>query len=609
MAHRHMHYRALAGLGAIALLASGLSGCATYGGGPGFVATPVYIATLDPSGLKKQTLVAGRPTVLTFSIGQPDPANIIRAEQAVVNPSILNSTEEVPLVVTLNCLVCSGNSLQMAPIIYYPKRTRSTPASFQLTPRNLDVPRHGHIVIDVARNAVPVDHFVIDIEVVSANTLPTTSEQATQIFLNPRGLASADDASTNVGIGDAAGGVDVVLTLKQSRQGPLAVVLQPLSSRAIQILGPKLGNTPFREFPTRLLTINDLDRVVKDAYLRLHRTLSPGDVSSSETAQPLDDKSGYVDAGRHLYDYLFNTADKHLLNLIRLLEQSSPVTNPYRLQIVTQGFYLPWQLLIPLGGSIDQAWGFTFEIAVLPPVLSPGPLPGRMMTPHIGKTASATAYLQYHTANLNRDDWASTLGDEFYSFLEAKVGSSQFVATQKGNEFVRTLASAGSLVEFVIAFTHGSSGTQFARDSAGNLILRVEEAGPRLLLGTDNVRPFDLDRLRESAPRDNADDPILRQRPFVLLNACETGTAGASPTVSSDFPGAWLNLGARGVITTEAPVDMFQGYAFTKKLVTALLDGEKAISALRRLRSESIRDGSPFGLLYSYYGSPWAALK
>jgi CHAT domain-containing protein len=91
--------------------------------------------------------------------------------------------------------------------------------------------------------------------------------------------------------------------------------------------------------------------------------------------------------------------------------------------------------------------------------------------------------------------------------------------------------------------------------------------------------------------------------PLVILNACETGSA--NPLYTSYFAGAFLKLGARGVVATECPVPDTFAAAFAKQLYAHLLSGRPLGASLLAARRHFLdQDHNPAGLLYAMYAPP-----
>lgn len=116
-------------------------------------------------------------------------------------------------------------------------------------------------------------------------------------------------------------------------------------------------------------------------------------------------------------------------------------------------------------------------------------------------------------------------------------------------------------------------------------------------------------------------DPLVIQgseltrdnRPFVFLNACQVGTAGAFLSEYGGMPGAFLSEGCSGYVAPLWNVDDTVARRFATEFYAAVLEsGTPVAETLRALRS---RFGSEWGgntatpLAYVFYGHPELALS
>ncbi len=116
-------------------------------------------------------------------------------------------------------------------------------------------------------------------------------------------------------------------------------------------------------------------------------------------------------------------------------------------------------------------------------------------------------------------------------------------------------------------------------------------------------------------------DPIVvqgseltrRNRPFVFLNACQVGTAGAFLSDYGGMPGAFLSEGCTGYVAPLWNVDDTVAKDFATEFYAAVLDnGTPVAEALRALRSRfgtewSGNTATP--LAYVFYGHPELSLS
>jgi hypothetical protein len=109
---------------------------------------PVYNALFSPvASLSPLVLDDHKPTSITFYIGPKHTENVISPREQQVSPNI-NKRADTALMVTMKCLVCLENSLQIQPIQYSGSQGRSTSATFDIVP-NRDATENkegfGHI--------------------------------------------------------------------------------------------------------------------------------------------------------------------------------------------------------------------------------------------------------------------------------------------------------------------------------------------------------------------------------------------------------------------------------------------------------------------------------
>ncbi len=95
----------------------------------------------------------------------------------------------------------------------------------------------------------------------------------------------------------------------------------------------------------------------------------------------------------------------------------------------------------------------------------------------------------------------------------------------------------------------------------------------------------------------------IKHKPFVILNACLTGTI--SPLYTSNWAALFWERGARGVLATEFHVPDSFAAVFTEELYEHFLSGEPIGKALLATRHHFWRaQHNPLGLAYALYSSP-----
>lgn len=95
----------------------------------------------------------------------------------------------------------------------------------------------------------------------------------------------------------------------------------------------------------------------------------------------------------------------------------------------------------------------------------------------------------------------------------------------------------------------------------------------------------------------------LQGSPLVFLNACETGNV--RPEYALFFSKQFLQCGARAVVATHCEVPDRFASAFAERFYRRFLDGEPAgASLLATRRAFAVEDRNPLGLVYGLFGPP-----
>ena len=94
-----------------------------------------------------------------------------------------------------------------------------------------------------------------------------------------------------------------------------------------------------------------------------------------------------------------------------------------------------------------------------------------------------------------------------------------------------------------------------------------------------------------------------KNNPFVILNACLTGTI--SPLYASNWASLFWEHGARGILATEFHVPDWFGAAFSEEFYKHFLASEPIGEALLTTRRYFLEEkNNPLGLAYALYSSP-----
>ena len=252
------------------------------------------------------------------------------------------------------------------------------------------------------------------------------------------------------------------------------------------------------------------------------------------------------------------------------------------IQIPSEDFFIPWELLYdgPLGAHVDASyfWGMRYIVSrALIQEARPGDIASpiiRSECPHIGLIADS--------------ELEHVVGKEIpalKSLHDQKRISLLLLRPLKIDQRYDELEYLGRFLrEEELEIVH--------------LACHAREKKPKsqsYLLVSEN---FDI-----SIEDFGVQEFIIKHNPFVILNACLTGTI--SPLYTSNWAALFWGRGARGVLATELHVPDWFAAAFTEELYKHFLSGKpigEALLATRRYFWK--KQQNPLGLAYALYSSP-----
>jgi hypothetical protein len=282
-------------------------------------------------------------------------------------------------------------------------------------------------------------------------------------------------------------------------------------------------------------------------------------------------------AGRDAFNSIFKHRD---LAVIRDLLTRNRKVN---IQIVTEGFFLPWELLYSavLDKSLDYKnfWGMNYIISR---VIAYGDHPGTRVSPEMIVASRPRVGLLFnsdleHVVTHERP-YFKRLADQHKILLD-ELGPLYLDHKPQGmREFQEFWQRRFHVVHFAChAF--------------------YEDQSPRLsyvLLTRDF--PITLQEM-------DAYGMTIDSYPLVVMNACETGNL--NPLYTSHFAASFLESGARGVVATDCAVSDAFAAEFAGELYARLLAGKPLGESLLAVRQHFLKNrNDPSGLLYSMYASP-----
>jgi hypothetical protein len=580
---------------------------------------PVYNALFSPTPANKPThLLNGKKSELRFYIGPKDERNALSIGQWTVNPGILKDADNVPLTVTMTCMVCRLNRVQSRVITFSGKDQKSSEARFSFVPTASLAKKDRRILVDVMSRGVELNHLAITVQIDSVGT-----EEQTTVAKEPKIL--------NFGgwnVPEQPGEVpDLILTLGRDGDGSINLKIEPVLEELAKKLGNQyLDNGEFRTFKTNLT-----DAVMQAALQKTSVTLrgfvdQENDALQKVLAQSVggaqdinfdgqvqmgtdDEKTvlaSFFALGSFAYYKLFREGGSALGDIADKLDSLSSAGRPLRVLIRSNGIGFPWQLLHndrDVDQRADGFWGFRYAITAdyLGRAYG-GPLPSAFDRDN----ADYSVFGEYR-ASPGEAPVVAVLAQRQAAYFQANWKSTNFATADSSQTFLDSIRQHRGAIDFLMVYAHGSSGSIITKLPNGTLVIEDEAAGPRMMFSqTENMLPYDLEGLPVGTVLNG--EAYLSRQPIILLNACDTGSSALGrDTKRLTLPVAFLDIGARGVVATEAPVWNIFAYQFGNELISQIVTGSPVGSSLLAVRKKFLDSyNNPFGLLYSYYGSAGA---
>jgi hypothetical protein len=252
------------------------------------------------------------------------------------------------------------------------------------------------------------------------------------------------------------------------------------------------------------------------------------------------------------------------------------------IQITTEDFFLPWELLYPENlnnpRSYNNFWGANFIISR---IVEQDLGPGAFVPPEIFSSSLPRLGL----LTCQELEYVKKQEIPFFEHLEAeriiKLSKLRILNPNDWREELKTFKLfLGSSLHIAHFACHAC----------------CDQKDPYLshIILSDNfhISIQDLDGI----------EAVLKDNPLVILNACETGSL--NPLYTSFFAKYLLKYGARGVVATECALPDKFAADFTEQFYGYLLRGVQLGEALLMTRRQFLDSNNPAGLLYSLYASP-----
>jgi hypothetical protein len=575
----------------------------------------VYNAIFSPlSALGNNVLVDGQPTRVDFYIGDPSKDNAIPTDNITINSQVLAKSQH--LTVTLSCSFCDQPMIQKGVMDYPPAQNAKSQTTFNIVPRNsLAKTADNTLVFEVTGNGILYDNVVVPVAIAVGEKVSDTAKAS----------AAPNAAIGNIGPPPGSRAVDLTITTK-IKNNNVAINLTASNSDLAQAFGGKEKdqNGLPRDLDTGLAgaTLSD---TLREDYVALYAAISQDKnvakslhVDSRALALPQSTKltspQGQVllgvmfKAGAILYRKLFVTsAEPDLVTLTGTLDKFVRKDGkPLLIRIETGGISIPWELLHPTG-AMDQKkfWGFRYDMVIDPlgrprPGFYPGILQYQTGPLIFGKYKAALGEDQ-------EDQDVSNKADSEALYLSTTVGFTGLLKVDSADAFKKALADNENTIRMVVIYLHARNNIA-VQALAGAAPAQPYVEGPELLFGaSDTVTVGSLEELYLGLPQNQVQ--VFGVRPLVFLNACQTGTGNFLSTGDRNFPGTFLDMGARGVIATEAPVWITFADDFARALAKDLAgESPVSVSVLNERLSFLKSKNNPLGLMYEYYGGVDAAV-
>ncbi len=325
-------------------------------------------------------------------------------------------------------------------------------------------------------------------------------------------------------------------------------------------------------------------------FHRFHIGLKPDDVAElnaelQETIERVADD--FMEEGAH-YDAFLRLLEKGSFAFKRIFADnglrnflSDILKRDAVVQIVSDGFFVPWELLYD--GSLENTldisrfWGMR---TIISRSIIQDDRPGDFIPPVIQSSRPHVGLIAYR----NLEHVAKKEIRLLQQLHRNKQIQLSFLHAMSREQREKGLTGFGQFLRKNVQIVHLACHAYEQKPLSQSYLLVSDDFS--ITMQDFFVREFDI-----------------KYHPFVILNACLTGTI--NPLHTSSWAAEFWKRGARGVLATEFHVPDLFGATFVEELYKHLLAGEpigEALVATRRYFWERYRN--PLGLAYALYSSP-----
>ena len=332
-----------------------------------------------------------------------------------------------------------------------------------------------------------------------------------------------------------------------------------------------------------LVTPPELDTFIGKVRSALLRSVREESVALQMELTDRDNLSLLNDlalAGYELYQLLFegDNATDDLIEVGDWLREMLARPDVPTLQVVSDGFPVPWPLLYPAKGwnpasvSWDTFIGMQCVVEQLPLTNPTRDVP----SPTIDSFPELSVRVLFNDS-IDEHIPMKPLAEQRRYWAGAGVA---LRAGTKADDLVFEALGATADDKVLYLYCHATS--------------RSKEPGESKIIFTGEA--VSLQQLRNSAPRRDQ----LRGHPLIFINACES--ADLTPQFYGGFVPYFLGKGARGVIGTECKVPGLFASEWAKAFFDELFAGKALGEVVLTLRRRFLADyNNPLGLLYGVH--------
>lgn len=267
--------------------------------------------------------------------------------------------------------------------------------------------------------------------------------------------------------------------------------------------------------------------------------------------------------------------------------------------------HLPIQLLYPFGTFTPEDpkfFGLIFDLAERqykhPPLLGELSIfPGK-------KWETVFGGFKGDYRKTNEIDLISIFSKTHYNEIRDKVmsgGGLTFENQVTSQNFLNNIIEKRKSVDLIWTYVHGDG-----RGWSAPYYPKLDST-PKLIFGlhTEEIDYLPVEYILEEMSRVTQENNPLAAAPLVTLIACESGSGGLGGTSGNKFSQEFFQLGARGVITTEAEIHAGSASLFGAELIDSLVNKKtppsRAVLTARRNLFKTYKN--LWSLLFHYEGA------